>query len=481
MNIIIIIIDTLRYDYIGANGNHWIHTPNMDKLATNSWVFDHCYSASYPTIPHRTDVLTGKYGGPFHPWKPLRFDVLTLPQALAEGGYCTQLIHDTPHLVNGGHNFDWPFHAWTFIRGAEVDRPWIDSLPALSENWQRDPLFDFVNENLVKDSNLVTYFRANRKRRKEEDWNAAKLFLTASEWLKDNVSRNNFFLWLDCFDPHEPWDIPPKFAMMYDETPGYDGRVDPRSFVSRNAKNLPEAARKRIKAFYAAKVSWVDRWLGEFLNTLDQTGLAKNTAVILTADHGTNVGERSRFGKGHPVREQEGHIPFIVHVPGGESGRSDIIVQPQDIFATVMDLARLPAPDNLDSHNVLDIVHKGREGLRKLALSGTAGYNWNGNCEKILFTVFDDEWYLEFAAKPENCHLTRYGSLEDVAAKNSAIVERLHASAIDEIERRGADSAFVAWVRNNGESEFPKECYFWDGGPGPKGYAAYFGRLYKDI
>jgi len=66
MNIIIVIIDTLRYDYIGANGNDWIQTPNMDSLADRAWVFDRSFTSSYPTIPHRTDAITGRYGRPFH-------------------------------------------------------------------------------------------------------------------------------------------------------------------------------------------------------------------------------------------------------------------------------------------------------------------------------------------------------------------------------------------------------------------------------
>lgn len=482
MNIIVIVIDTLRYDYIGANGNDWIHTPNMDKLAANSWVFDHCYTASYPTIPHRTDVLTGKYGGPFHSWSPLRFDVLTLPQALTEAGYCTQLIHDTPHLVNGGHNFDWPFHAWTFIRGAEVDRPWIDSLPLPPENWPRDPLFDFVDEDRLKNSNLVTYLRANRNRKKEEDWNTAKLFLTASRWLKDNTSRDNFFLWIDCFDPHEPWDAPAKFVKMYDKTPGYDGGVDPRSFFANDAKNMPEAAKNRKKNFYAAKVSWMDRWLGELLQVLDQTALAKKTAILFTADHGTNVGERFKFGKSYPVREQEGHVPLFIRLPDGDTGRSDIIVQPQDIFATVMGLAGLSIPDDLDSHDVLTLARQGKTGQRELALSGSdlaRSGKRNVDYKKILFTVFDTDWYFEFALKPEDCRLTRYGSLENIAVDNPSSIERLHALAIDEIERRGTDPALVTWFKSEGESKLPGECRFWDGWPGPAGYTAYFMSSYN--
>jgi len=120
MNIIVVIVDTLRYDAIAANGNSAMKTPNFDRLTEQSWAFDRSTTASYPTIPHRTDALTGRYGAPFHAWKPLDTDVLTIPQALARHGYCTQLIHDTPHLVNGAHGFDFPFHAWMPVRRTEV-------------------------------------------------------------------------------------------------------------------------------------------------------------------------------------------------------------------------------------------------------------------------------------------------------------------------------------------------------------------------
>ena len=481
MNIIIIISDTLRYDHVGAHGNTWIKTPNMDRLAAESWVFDRNFAASYATIPHRTDVMTGRYGGPFHAWMPLRYDVMTLPRVLTDAGYCAQLINDTPHLINGGHNFDWPFNAWTFIRGAEVDRPWIDSATEWPENWKPDPLFDFIDDSVLQHRMLATYARSNRKRKRDEDWNAAKLFLTASQWLRENASRDNFFLWVDCFDPHEPWDVPPEFAKMYVDSPGYDGRIDPREIGGRRHENMPEEAQRRIRAHYAGKVSWVDRWLGELLETLDDTGLSKNTAVIFTSDHGTNLYERGKFGKGYPVREQEGHTPFFVRTPNGGSGRSNIIVQPQDIFATVLGAVGVNMPEGIESYDVLGIAREGKDGPRSLAIAGHRADRWHSHLNETLFTVFDREWCLEVAAKPENSVLTKLGSLADESDSNPSIVETLRDTGINELERRGADPALVSWLRSQGETEFPKECRFWDGWPGPAAFAPYFAkRLYAE-
>ncbi len=488
MNIIMIVVDTLRYDYIAANGNPWIETPNMDRLADRSWVFDRCFTASYPTIPHRTDLMTGRYGGPFHPWRPLPHDARTAPEMLADAGYCTQLIHDTPHLVNGGHNFDWPFHAWHFIRGAEVDRPWIRDDGRLPPNWARDPLFDFVDwESAFEDFRIPTYAWANADRHRYEDWNAAQLFLTASQWLRDNASRDSFFLWLDCFDPHEPWDVPPEYMLRVDDTPGYDGRLDPRAFSARNHPDLPDEARQRIEATYAAKVLWVDHWLGEVLRALDETALWEKTAILFTADHGTNVGERNRFGKGYPVREQEGHVPLFVHVPSDPGGRCDAIVQPQDIFATLLALGGLDMPADLDAHNVLPLAREGIDGPRPVGLAGHGADAWRRSLEAdaptaSLFTLFAEDGILEYALHPAQTRFVPYGSLDDLSSHHPGRVRDLRAIAVEEIARRGADPLLVDWLLAEGDRPFPEgeTCRFWDDWPGPANYTQYFNRLCVD-
>lgn len=481
MNIILAIIDTLRFDCIAAHGRRDVQTPNFDRFAAESWVFTNSYTSSYPTIPHRTDVITGMYGNPFHVWQPLPWEAPTLPEALAREGYATQLIHDTPHLVNGGHNFDYPFHAWTQIRGAEVDRSFItDELP-LPDNWARDPLFDAQPEAGSppdypgRAPNRDTYARANRSRRSHEEWNCAKLFRSVEEFVRSNTTRDNFFLWIDCFDPHEPWDAPPEYVLKYDTTPGYDGKIDPRTFDGtwRN-QPLTDAAVKRIQACYAAKVSWVDHWFAVMLDALEETGLKKNTAVILTADHGTNDGTANGFGKKMPPREGEAHTPFIVYAPGAGSGTSDMIVQPQDVYATVMGLVGGPVPGSLDSHDVLSQAMAGEPGSRQLAIAGRPPTE-----EDPRFTAFDGEWCVEVGLRPGDGSLVRMGELEDVSAQHPDVAARLRTAAIDELDRRGADPAVVSWYRAEGREPYPATAtphrYF----PRPAGYEQYFRRLYR--
>jgi hypothetical protein len=365
------------------------------------------------------------------------------------------------------------------VRGAEVDRPWIDDSKELLSNWAFDSLFDFVDPaKMWEKPSVVTYSRANRHRSRYEEWNAAKLFLTACDWLRDNTSRNQFFLWLDCFDPHEPWDAPPEFVRLYDRTPGYDGRIDPRAFLCGGTPDLPEQARHRIAAVYAAKVSWVDHWLGRLLDTLDQTGLAQRTAIVLTSDHGTNVAERGTFGKSYPVREGEGHTPFFVHVPDAGSGWSHAVVQPQDVLATILGIADVPVPPELESQDVLAIARRGDRGGRPYALAGQRLDGREGQPDEVFCTVFADDYYCEVTPDPVACKLTRYGTIEDVAAEQPAMVSELHAWAMNELERRGTAPEIIAWLRREGRGKYPTDCRFSDDWPGPTGFEAYWRRLY---
>ena len=86
MNVILIVSDTFRRDHLGCYGNPWIHTPHLNRLAERSIVFDQCYAASFPTVPNRADVLTGRYNFTYLGWKPLPQSEQTLPQLLARKG-----------------------------------------------------------------------------------------------------------------------------------------------------------------------------------------------------------------------------------------------------------------------------------------------------------------------------------------------------------------------------------------------------------
>ena len=332
----------------------------------------------------------------------------------------------------------------------------------------RDPLFDFVGDEeppSVSKRLLLTYSRANRKRRNPEEWNTAQLFIKAVDFLRENAGRDNFFLWLDCFDPHEPWDSPPDYVRLYDDTPGSDGYIDPRAFFPTARKvndgEFPTGVRKRQHALYAAKVSWMDYCFGKVMDTLEMTGLADNTAIIFTADHGTNLGERGGFGKTVIVNEQEAHVPLLLHVPGMSPGRNNSIVQPQDIFTTTLSLAGVNPPENAVGFDLTG----GKPTDRSLALGGLSVDSWRGDPQQIVFTVFDDAWYLNITADPAACRLFRYGSVDDVASENMDIVKRLRDKAWSELSLRDTNPELINWLSSGGTTTFSKEWAEWVGPP----------------
>ena len=132
MNIIVVMSDTLRYDHLGCHGNTWIRTPHIDAFSKRCMVFDRAYQASFPTIPTRTDMMTGRLTFPFRGWTPLPEDEVILSELLTDAGYVTMLLCDTPHLVRDGHQFDRGFLGWEWIRGQEGDRSITDDIPVPS-------------------------------------------------------------------------------------------------------------------------------------------------------------------------------------------------------------------------------------------------------------------------------------------------------------------------------------------------------------
>ena len=190
------------------------------------------------------------------------------------------------------------------------------------------------------------------------------------------------------------------------------------------------------------------------------------------------MGERGKFGKGVPLREQEIHIPLFIKTPEGDSGRSSAIFQPQDFFATIANLAGAPVPENIESYDILNLARENTMGNREIALAGVARGKTMKHLQKSYFTVFDQDGYLEWHPNLEECILTAYGSLDNIASENAGRVQKLHADGLAELAHRNADPIFVDWLKNGAVGTVP-ECRLYDGYPGPEGYDMYSSRLYE--
>ena len=449
MNVILIVADTFRYDYIGANGNPWIKTPSLDRLASESAVFDRAYTASFPTIPNRTDLMTGRYGEPLHPWAPLSWDALTLPEILAGHGYVTMLIHDTPHLVNYGFGFDRPFHGWEFIRGNEVDR-WRTGparsikLPTSPGKWRFPETF------------YAQYLRNVAGRQHERDYFAPRVMRAAMNWLEENRDHDRFFLWIDSFDPHEPWDPPRHYVEMYD--PEYDGpevtypRHGPDDFLT------PEE-RKHCKALYAAEVTMVDRWVGLLLDHLAAIGLADDTLVIFTADHGAAVGDHGQQWKSAPLYEEIARIPLMIRHPQGvgKGMRTAALVQPPDLMPTILSALGLEVPREVQGRSLWPLITAERDRVRDLAVAGPSPLPRAPGLPPVPspLSVTDGEWSL--IAGPDRSRWQLYdlrhdpGQLRNVVAAQPEVATRLFEGLLSFLEEHEAPPEVVAMYREGVE------------------------------
>jgi len=363
MNVVLIMNDTLRYDHLGANGNQWIHTPVLDQFASESAVFDRHYLASFPTVPNRHEMMKGCYGSPFQQWGPLQWDVKTLPEVLRDNGYVTMFIHDTPHLMNYGYGFDRPFHAWDMIRGNESDRSrtdYFDELYIPNPDQQQPP------------DRISSYRRHHEPMINEEDRFAPRVMSSACKWLERNAGHENFFLWIDSFDPHEPWDPPQHYVDLY--SPNWEGADLRWPSLGPVNDRYDESELNHIRGLYAGEVTMVDKSIGQVLDTIDTLGLRDNTIVLICSDHGFGLGETGFLGK-RPFYSDTLHTVMMVRHPSGlgSSTRVPGLTQHPDFAPSIMDLLNIDLPDEMDiqGKSWVPLLEGTEDNIRNATFSGT--------------------------------------------------------------------------------------------------------------
>lgn len=391
MKVIYMMADTFRRDHLGAYGNDWIHTPNLDKFASESAVFDNAYIGSFPTIPNRRDTLLGRgdLGLPFNRWKTIEPKEVTLTERLAEKDIPSMWIGDTQNNVTRGINIYKGYTAWYLNRGQEADPNWLDHSVPLE--WP-------VPHELIRYKeewwHQILMNRAHRQ--VETDWFAPGTYSTAIKWLEQNYKRDDFFLWIDTFDPHEPWDPPQHYVDMYD--PGYTGRVfEAPTYGLRKMMGITDPEMQQIRARYAGEVTMVDTWAGQLLATVERLGIMDETLVVFTSDHGTlfdTPGDNGLLCKANtvgadgmlmsagrpmkqpvqyfPIFQNVARVPLMVRLPGINKGkRIKAIVQPWDMTPTILEAFGISKPSELIGESLLPLISGKRQSIRDTAVCGT--------------------------------------------------------------------------------------------------------------
>ena len=464
MNVILIMNDTLRYDHIGANGNPWISTPNLDAFAAEAAVFDHNHLCSFPTVPNRHEMMKGRHGNPFQAWRPLEWGAMTLPKALRLAGYETMFIHDTPHLANFGFGFDRPFSGWEFVRGNEADR------------WRTDYFSELQvpgGGKFTWDQQATHEFRNYRHMHREEDQCVARVMSAACEWLDHNAGHEKFFLWIDSFDPHEPWDPPQHYVDMYD--PDFEGEKISWPSFGEVADRFSPAEQRNLKALYAGEVTMMDRWIGRVLTKIDDLGLRDSTAVVIMSDHGFDFFEHGYVGK-RAIYPEVVRTVQMVRLPDGAGAGRRIpqLTQHPDFAPSVFDLTGVEVPDGMDiqGRSWAPLLQGGEYEARTATVSGNGPSYFDPRSPFAAalagrFTgwsplqVTDGRWWLVDNADPGMRELydvdTDPDTQVNLYGQEPEHYARLHGELQSFLERSAAPEFAIRLFRDGPEGIDPKQ------------------------
>lgn len=465
-NVVLIVADTLRRDYVGCYGNSSIQTPHLDRLSKRSFVFDRCFAASFPTVPARTDLLTGKFSFNYLGWGALPSDEITLPRLLVEeAGYTSMGIVDTPFYIRNGYGHDRGFDDFVWIRG---QRPGLER-QSVTGGW-----------------------------RDEEDCFAPKTLRAAEKWVEKHY-KEPFFLMVDTWDPHEPWDPPGYYVEKYLD--GYDGRPSPwPCYWYWEEAGMDEDELKRCQAHYSAEVTMVDRWTGRLIERLESLDLLEKTVIIFTSDHGFYFGEHGMLGKAmmrgkdggyivdlsphkpraqnkftmlfrspetgeigpsqgewwrSPIYDEVSMVPLLIALPGSQGGQIDAMVTLPDLMPTILELAGLDVPDWVQAGSLLPLIRRETDSLHDLVVTSWPLYT-SGEGIKVVddwerivrepmpSTITDGEWVLLYAVEGNPVEL--YNRQADPLLESNVFEE--NRGVAKELHRR-----FLRFLADTGTSE----------------------------
>lgn len=373
MKAILLMYDSLNLQMLSPYGCQWTHTPNFQRLARKSVMFMNHYAGSLPCIPARRELHTGRYNFMHRSWGPLEPFDDSMPEILKNNGIYSHLVSDHCHYwEDGGATYHTRYSSWEIIRGQEGD-PW-KATPELIRGEGTVQNLDaqyFCGTNMQHKRD-----RANRVFMDcEEKMPMAITFREGLDFLDRNGREDNWFLQIECFDPHEPFYTQQRYKDMYPhDYQGPDLDWPPYHHVTEDS-----ATACHLKLQYAALLSMCDHYLGKLLDKMDELDLWKDTMLIVNTDHGYLLGEHGWWSKVvMPVYDEICRTPLFVHDPRFQSDgqRRDQLAQLIDIPATLLEFFGLPLPADMQGRPLRAVIEENKQ-IREYALFGIHGAHVN--------------------------------------------------------------------------------------------------------
>lgn len=414
-NILLITSDQQHYDTIGAF-NKEIKTPNLDRLVKEGTTFNRAYTVNPTCTPSRATLITGKYPSQHGAWSlgtKLPESEPTVGGYLQDEGYRTSLIgkaHFQPlksteeysslesypilQDLEFWRNFEEDFYGFEKVELTRnhTNEPHVGQHYALwleekgCKNWREYFLPDTgtMNPNIEHKWDIEEEFHYNT-------WIAERTNAMLEEYKNND---DNFFMWASFFDPHppylvcEPWasmydpdkitipkvidgehdDSPPHIRMTQEANPDFSEYKETGFAIHGMSRThiVPEEKLRKDIAVYYGMVSMMDKYIGKILDKLDELGLAEDTLVIFTTDHGHYYGHHGLTRKGAFMYEDLIKIPFLVRWPGNvkENYINSSMQSLVDFVPTIMAATKTEIPNTITGINQLDVWLGNKDSLR---------------------------------------------------------------------------------------------------------------------
>ena len=296
-NVVVIVVDALRADHVSAYGYYRSTTPNVDRLASQGVLFENAIAPSSWTLPTHASLLTGRYPhehGALYDNYDGRYS--TLAQALRSHGYRTAAF-------SGNTIF--------FTRAQGLGRGFIHF----------DDFFHTPADMVLRTLYGRKLCRFAFRRQWLQDYPARKLSpevtANALRWIERTPTKP-FFVFLNYYDAHDPYLPPQPFRSRFSRFENPGGRLN---HLASNGwgeiyRSLgPEEVEKEIDA-YDGGIAYVDESIGRLMSELEKRGLAANTLVVVTSDHGEAFGEHGFMAHRYNIYREMIHVPLILWSPG---------------------------------------------------------------------------------------------------------------------------------------------------------------------
>jgi arylsulfatase len=452
-NVLLLMVDQMRGDCLGADGNRVIRTPHFDRIAAEGARFRCAYSSTPTCTPARSALLTG-----LSPWNHGMLQMINMaerypfekPRAMHEAGYYTAVVGKNHyHLQRNVHGYQMAL----LDESGRVESP---DFRSDYRSW-----FSSLAPNLDPDATGLGWndYRARPYALPEKLHPTTWIAQTAVNFLETYNRPEPFFLKVSFERPHSPYDPPERFWKMYEDAPLPKAQVGkwaahyaPRSDSSNDIwhGDVGEAEVRNSRRGYYGSISFVDEQIGRVFESLEKRRLLEETLILLISDHGDMMGDHHLWRKSYAY-ESSARIPFVMRWPAGllscERGRViDQTVELRDVLPTLLDAAQVTEHPPLDGRSLLPLIAgKAPEWRPYLDLEHGVCYSprnhWNAltdGREKYIYHAYDGtEQFFDLSHDP--------AELNDLASATaaSARVANWRGRMIEHLAPRGE-----AWVRN---------------------------------